>query len=296
MITKTKPTRPPCLGASQVDSAPECSEGRACGAEPQATPDQALALTGGREERRTPHGPRRGGGLGRGGERGEWLARRWGPSPRSPRGPRWVPRCLSTGRGRAQDREAGARLPHAGGPGPLQQAAAGKHALRGEGLGRGRSGERWRAWGAWAAGLGAAGWREKGRTDGSWDSATRGLRCDRGENGAGGGGASWPGDGGQRWPWGLHASHPSALPGLPLVQLPHRHLEARHGACSRSVRPGWAPFSFVLGKPRVGRGCRDWALVPAGAPRCESSSNAWEAGATVPVLQVRKPKSGCGVT
>ncbi|XP_036680786.1 adenosine deaminase isoform X7 [Balaenoptera musculus] len=54
-----------------------------------------------------------------------------GPSPRSPRGPRWAPPCLSTGRGHAQDREAGARLPHPGGPGPLQQAAAGKHALRG---------------------------------------------------------------------------------------------------------------------------------------------------------------------
>ena len=103
-----------------------------------------------------------------------------GPSPRSPRGLRWAPPCLSTGRGHAQDREAGARLPHPGGPGPLQQAAAGKHALRGEGPGRGRSGRRWKARrvqpprGAWAAGLGAAGWGEKTRTDGSWDSAARG--------------------------------------------------------------------------------------------------------------------------
>lgn len=39
--------------------------------------------------------------------------------------------------------------------------------------------------------------------------------------------------------------HPPALPGLPLVQLPHRRLEVRNGAPGGSVRPRpWGPFGF----------------------------------------------------
>lgn len=48
------------------------------------------------------------------------------------------------------------------------------------------------------------------------------------------------------WPGGTRASHLPALPGLPLVQLPHRRLEVGHGAPGGSVRPRpWGPFGFV---------------------------------------------------
>ena len=67
----------------------------------------------------------------------------------------------------------------------------------------------------------------------------------------------------------FRASHPPPLPGLPLVQLPHRRLEARHGAPSCSVRPGPTQF-LLLGKPRVGRGCRYGALVLLGLSGMES--------------------------
>uniref|UniRef100_A0A8D0QAV3 Adenosine deaminase n=1 Tax=Sus scrofa TaxID=9823 RepID=A0A8D0QAV3_PIG len=95
-----------------------------------------------------------------------------GPHSPPPHCPRWAPLRWSAGRGHSQDGEAGARLPHAGGRGPLHQAAASEHALRGEG-GRGapggRTGRPWEArrvqeaeaqgqpWWEWAAGLGAAG-------------------------------------------------------------------------------------------------------------------------------------------
>lgn len=67
----------------------------------------------------------------------------------------------------------------------------------------------------------------------------------------------------------VRASHPPPLPGLPLVQLPHRRLEAGHGAPGCSVRPGPTQF-LLLGKPRVGRGCRHWALAPLGLSGIES--------------------------
>uniref|UniRef100_A0A8D2CHH3 adenosine deaminase n=1 Tax=Sus scrofa TaxID=9823 RepID=A0A8D2CHH3_PIG len=54
-----------------------------------------------------------------------------GPHSPHPHCPRWAPLRWSAGRGHSQDGEAGARLPHAGGRGPLHQAAASEHALRG---------------------------------------------------------------------------------------------------------------------------------------------------------------------
>lgn len=47
------------------------------------------------------------------------------------------------------------------------------------------------------------------------------------------------------WPGRVHASHTPALTGLPLVQLPHRRLEAGHGARGHSVRPApLGPIQF----------------------------------------------------
>ena len=67
----------------------------------------------------------------------------------------------------------------------------------------------------------------------------------------------------------FRASHPPPLPGLPLVQLPHRRLEARHGTPGCSVRPG--PTRFLLPeKPRVGRGCRYCTLALLGLSGMES--------------------------
>lgn len=108
-------------------------------------------------------------------------------------------------------------------------------------------------------------WRETG-TDRLTESGAGRGQCDLGQNGAGAGGSSprmW-GRTGSAWPGGVLTS-PPALPGLPLVQLPHGCLEARHTAPGRSVRLApLGPFGFVLGEPRVGRKCRDWALVMLG--------------------------------
>lgn len=67
----------------------------------------------------------------------------------------------------------------------------------------------------------------------------------------------------------FRASHPPPLPGLPLVQLPHRRLEARHGTPGCSVRPGPTRF-LLLEKPRVGRGCRYRVLALLGLSGMES--------------------------
>lgn len=141
-LQKQNPPRPPFLEAGQADSAPGCGEGKARGENPR--PPLNLPLPFQEAMKSGVHRTVHAGEVGSAEVVKEVSGTGWwrGPSPRSPRsrGPRWAPRCLSAGRGHAQDREAGARLPHPGGCSPLQQAAAGKHALRGEGPGRGGQG------------------------------------------------------------------------------------------------------------------------------------------------------------
>uniref|UniRef100_A0ABI7YGA6 adenosine deaminase n=1 Tax=Felis catus TaxID=9685 RepID=A0ABI7YGA6_FELCA len=116
--------------------------------------------------------------------------------------------------------------------------------------GRGARGPRRKARGrrgrASVAGLGSG---HQSRQDGG--HRTRQLGGQRGcaENGVRAGVTPWgvPAWGlGTVWPGGTRASYLPALPGLPLVQLPHRRLEVRHGAPGGSVRPRpWGPFGFV---------------------------------------------------
>lgn len=202
-LQKQNPPGPPYLEAGQADSAPGCGEGEAHGENPR--PPLTLPLPFQEAVKSGVHRTVHAGEVGPATVVKEVSVAGWwrGPSPRSPHsprsgGPRWAPRCMSAGRGHTQDREAGARLPHPGGCRPLQQAAAGKHALRGEGPGRGgqEGGAKWggargtgerpvvwgvarghkgavRGRGGVAEGLIAAGSGRKPGLTGLWDSATR---------------------------------------------------------------------------------------------------------------------------
>lgn len=115
---------------------------------------------------------------------------------------------------------------------------------------------------------GSGGGGEKTGTDRPWDSAARGLAAPA---------KAWG------WGWqGPRGSHPPALPGLPLVQLPHWRLEAGHGARGHPVRPGpLGPTAFCTGRAKGGKGTQRLGAGCAWSLGYDIAKNAWEAGVTV---------------
>lgn len=172
-LQKQNPPGSPCLEAGQADSAPGCGEGKAHRENPR--PPLTLPLPFQEAVKSGVHRTVHAGEVGSANVVKEVSGAGWwrGPSPCSPcsRGPRWTPRCLSAGRGHTQDREAGAWLPHPGGYHPLQQAAAGKHALRGEGPGRGGQGGGAKWGGASGTGRGQGATAGRSGAVGAWPRA-----------------------------------------------------------------------------------------------------------------------------
>lgn len=251
-----------------------------------ATPDPALALAGGCEERHSPHGARRGGRLCPGGQRGEETGLTAGPcSLPLPHPTRTSPTSLQ-----AVDVLKTERLGH--GYHTLEDEAL-YNRLRqqnmhfevlGGGQGAGKPG-RFRSWGS-RAGHG----RGVGRKAGA--DGQQGGQRDRGQNGAraGAGPRAW--GAGSVWPGGVCASHMPALPGLPLVQLPHRRLEAGHGARSRSVR--LAPLGPVqFGTRRAHGGKHRQGRAPVLGVLIQYLSKLLGSRCIILILQMRNPKLRC---